>query len=61
MTLFGYSVPQIRKALIATVAAVVSICHAFGVPIADDVSQEAVGIFDALCALLVFVVPNAEG
>lgn len=57
--IFGYSIPEVRKALIATAGAVVSICHAFGVPIADDISTEAVGIFDAVVAVLVFVVPNS--
>lgn len=56
----GYSIPEVRKALIASLGAVVSICHAFGVPIADDVSTEAVAIFDAAVAFLVFVVPNSS-
>ena len=57
--IFGYSVPEIRKALIACVAAVVTVCHAFGVPVAADLSTQAVSIFDAIAAVLVAVVPNA--
>jgi hypothetical protein len=56
--MFGYSLPEIRKAVIAVVAAVVTVCHAFNVPVAEDLSQQAVAVFDAVAAALVFIVPN---
>lgn len=56
--ILGYTFPQIRKAALAAVAAVITVLHAFNVPVAEDVSTKAVAIVDALLAVLVFVVPN---
>lgn len=50
--------PEYRKAVIAAVGAIVTIAAAFNVPVAGDLSQEVVGIFDALAAVLVLAVPN---
>lgn len=49
-----------RKAFIAVVAAAVTVAQAFGVPVAEDLSTEVVAVFDAVAAILVYVVPNAE-
>lgn len=47
-----------RKFVVAFAGAAVTIAHAFGVANADEISQQAIGIFDALCAIGVYVVPN---
>jgi len=47
-----------RKFVVAIVAAGVTLAHAFGVANADEVSKEIVAVFDALCAIGVYWVPN---
>lgn len=49
-----------RKAFIAVVAAVVTVAHAFGVPVAEDLSTKVIALFDALAGILVYAIPNAE-
>lgn len=44
-----------RKAVVATVGAVVAILNAAGVPVAEEVSQSVIAL---VTALLVYVVPN---
>lgn len=56
--IFGYSIAQTRKFVIAAVAAIVTAGNAFGFPVAEDLSQEVVAIFDAVAAVLVLVVGN---
>lgn len=48
-----------RKFAVAIVAAAVTVANAFGVPVVQDVSQELIGVFDAVAAVLVYAVPNA--
>jgi hypothetical protein len=48
-----------RKGLIAVLAAVVTIAQVAGWPLADDLSDQAVAVFDAIAAALVIIVPNA--
>lgn len=47
-----------RKAFVAVVAAGVTVAQAFGLPVAEDLSTELVAVFDAVAAVLVYVVPN---
>lgn len=47
-----------RKFVVAFVAAAVTIANAFGVVGADEISQEVIAVFDALCAIGVYWVPN---
>lgn len=47
-----------RKALVAIIGAVVTVLHAFNVPVADDIPVQVIAIYDALTALLVYAVPN---
>jgi hypothetical protein len=49
-----------RKFVVAFVAAAVTVANAFGVPVVEEASDEAIAVFDALAALLVFAVPNAD-
>lgn len=44
-----------RKAIVATVGAVVAILNAAGVPVAESVSESIIAL---ATALLVYVVPN---
>lgn len=48
-----------RKFAVAIVAAAVTVANAFGVPGAEDISKEVIAVFDAVAAILVYVVPNA--
>jgi hypothetical protein len=54
------NIHKYRKAFIAVVAAGVTIAQAFGLPVADDLSNTAAAVFDSVAALLVYAVPNAE-
>lgn len=47
-----------RKAVIAVIAAAVTVLAAFDVSVAEDLSDKLVGVFDALAAILVYAVPN---
>ena len=47
-----------RKFVIAFLGAAVTIAHAFGVANADEISEQAIGVFDALAAIGVYFVPN---
>lgn len=47
-----------RKFVIAAVAAAVTLANAFGVPVVEEVSDEIIGVFDAIAAVLVYTVPN---
>lgn len=47
-----------RKFVVAAVAAAVTLANAFGLPVVEEASDEVIGVFDALAALLVYVVPN---
>ena len=47
-----------RKFVIAFVAAAVTVAHAFGFVEADEISKQVVAVFDALCAIGVYWVPN---
>lgn len=49
-----------RKALIAALGALVTIGHAFGLPITEELSVKVVALFDAVAALLVYFIPNIE-
>jgi hypothetical protein len=49
-----------RKFVVAVVAAAVTVANAFGVPVVEEASDEAIAVFDALAALLIFAVPNAD-
>lgn len=51
--------PEYRKGVIAVVAAFVTVAHAFGFPVADDLSTEIVAVFDSVAAILLILVPNA--
>lgn len=48
---------NIRKAIVATVGAVVAILHAAGVEVAEDISESVIAL---VTALLVYIVPNEE-
>lgn len=48
-----------RKFAVALVAAAVTLANAFGVPVVEDASDELIGLFDALAAVLVYAVPNS--
>ena len=56
--IFGYSIAETRKFVIAAVAAVVTAANAFGFPVAEDLSAEVVAIFDSVAAALVLIVGN---
>ena len=47
-----------RKAVIAVVAALVTVGQAFGWPVTDELGKEVVAVFDAVAAVLVYWVPN---
>jgi hypothetical protein len=47
-----------RKFVIAICAAAVTIAHAFGLAVAEEISSEVIGIFDGLAAILIYAVPN---
>lgn len=47
-----------RKAVIAVIAAIVTIAQTAGVPVAEELSDSAVAVFDAVAAFLVYLVPN---
>lgn len=47
-----------RKAVIAVIAAAVTVAQAFGVPVAEDLSTELVAVFDAVAAVAIYAVPN---
>ena len=47
-----------RKFVIAFLAAAVTIAHAFGVANADEISKQVISVFDAICAIGVYLVPN---
>jgi len=47
-----------RKAAVAVIAAAVTVAQAFGVPVAEDLSTELVAVFDAVAAVLVYLIPN---
>lgn len=47
-----------RKAVVAVVAAAVTVAHAFGVPVAESLPDKVVALFDAVAAFLVYFVPN---
>jgi len=49
-----------RKAVIATVAAVVTILATFDVSVAENVPDQVIAVFDALTAILVYAVPNSS-
>jgi predicted MFS family arabinose efflux permease len=49
-----------RKAFIAVVAAGITVAQAFGVPVADGLSDNATAVFDAVAAILIYAVPNAK-
>ena len=54
------NIAKYRKAFIAVIGAGITVAHAFGAPVADDLSKELVAVFDAVAAVLVYVVPNAD-
>ena len=47
-----------RKFVIAFCAAAVTIAHAFGIANADEISKQVIGVFDAVAAIGVYLVPN---
>jgi hypothetical protein len=47
-----------RKAVAAVSAAAVTVLHAFNVPVAEDIPVQVVALYDAVAALLVYVLPN---
>jgi hypothetical protein len=49
-----------RKAVVAAVAAGVTIAQTLGVPVAAELSDSVIAVFDAVAAVLVYIVPNAE-
>lgn len=53
-------IARYRKATIAVIAATVTVAQAFGVPVAEDLSTELVAVFDAVAAVLVYAIPNAD-
>lgn len=48
-----------RKAVVAVIAAAVTVAQAFGVPVADGLSDNIVAVFDAVAAALVYAIPNS--
>ena len=51
-------ISRYRKGVIAVAAAVVTVAEALGLPVAEDLSQTAVAVFDSIAAVLVILVPN---
>lgn len=49
-----------RKAFIAVVAAGVTVAQTFGLPVADELSDTVLAVFDSVAAFLVYLIPNAE-
>ena len=47
-----------RKFVIAFLAAGVTIAQAFGIANVDEISKEAIAVFDAIAAIGVYAVPN---
>jgi hypothetical protein len=47
-----------RKFVVAALAAAVTLAHAFGVANADDISKQVIAVFDAVCAIGVYLTPN---
>lgn len=52
-------ISRYRKAIIAVTAAAITVAQTFGVPLADELSDQVIAVFDAIAAALVYVVPNA--
>ena len=53
-------VARYRKGLIAVLAALVTVGQVAGFPVAEEFSDNAVAVFDAIAAALVILVPNAD-
>jgi hypothetical protein len=51
-------ISRYRKGVIAVLAAVVTVAQVAGFPLADDLSDKAIAVFDSLAAILVILVPN---
>lgn len=47
-----------RKFVIAIAAAAVTLAQAFGIANAEEISKEAIAVFDAIAAIGVYAVPN---
>lgn len=52
------TIARYRKGLIAVLAALVTVGQVAGFPIAEEFSDKAVAVFDAIAAALVIIVPN---
>lgn len=52
------TIARYRKGLIAVIAAAVTVGQVVGFPLAEEFSDDAVAIFDAIAAALVIIVPN---
>lgn len=49
---------QYRKGVVAVLAAAVTVANLVGLPVVDGLSDAVLGVFDAVAAALVVIVPN---